>query len=405
MRYPDPFGHEYMYTNAVYDAAIDAGISTVIYGSGNIKNDNFDRKVNPLFKDLKLNVRKSKYSFLKLLGIIHENFYLFKKLKSISLNEHCPEEVFLFHTPFYRHFPAIYFWYRNLEKKPILILILRYSLFSSEKYLKYLKKNFYLNLIKIIYIKLFYYNFGNDKIILGTDSDILVQEFYKFEKIPVVLFPIPIPNQIFQIGTISQSMNQQFLEKEKYITIVSLGPARDDKGSYLLYETIVEVLNRWDGKKIQFLIQTKTSDQGSERTRRTIGLLSSIGPCVKTFNRSLSQEEYWNIFNQADIVLLPYEAKAYRARTSGIFAEAMTLGKYIIIPRDTWMEMESNKFGNDSISIFDGESSRSLIEAILESLAIVSNPIRTSSPNQNWKGNHNANFFIKTLMLNIKKIS
>ena len=91
MRYPDPFGHEYMYTNAVYDAAIDAGISTVIYGSGNIKNDNFDRKVNPLFKDLKLNVRKSKYSFLKLLGIIHENFYLFKKLKSISLNEHCTD--------------------------------------------------------------------------------------------------------------------------------------------------------------------------------------------------------------------------------------------------------------------------------------------------------------------------
>jgi len=39
----------------------------------------------------------------------------------------------------------------------------------------------------------------------------------------------------------------------------------------------------------------------------------------------------------ADVVLVPYSSDAYRYRTSGIFAEAVALGKPVITTRGSWM--------------------------------------------------------------------
>ena len=246
MRYPDPFGHEYMYTNAVYDAAVDRGIPVIIYGS-DIPENNPGRNIVPLFHDWKLIQKRSQNLILKLFATIYEWYYVFKKLKSILNHDISQEDVFLFHSPVYRHFPAIYYWYRKLENKPTLILILRYSHNSSKDNLKWFKKSFYLNIFRQWMVKRFYNDFKDDKLILGTDSGILAQEFNKIWQIPVVLFPIPIPNQLYPLPPLSSSASSsklQPLEEKKCLTIVSLGPARDDKGSYLLYETVIGILDR-----------------------------------------------------------------------------------------------------------------------------------------------------------------
>ena len=399
MRYPDPFGHEFMYTNAVYDAAVEAGISTVIYGS-DISRDNNGRQIVPLFREWNGIIRKNHYAVPKLLIAIYENHFVFKKLNSIMINDIISDNIILFHSPIYRHFPSIYFWYRKLKKKPKLVLILRYSHLMSKDNFKWLKKEFYLNIVKQWMTKKLYDNFFENGVVLGTDSDILAQEFNDAWKIQVIPFPIPIPNQIFPSQRLilsSGSSEFQRSGKKEVLTLISLGPARDDKGSYLLNEAIIGILDQWKGGNLQFVIQTKTPEKGAEKTKRTIGLLSEIGPCVQTFDRSLSQEEYWKIFHQADIVLLPYDTEEYRARTSGIFAEAMALGKHAVIPRGTWMENEV-KGMEDTVSLFEGGSSLSLIEAVLKALAFVSGSDQASRSHSRWREKHNAKSFIHILL-------
>lgn len=399
MRYPDPFGHEYMYTNAVYDAAMEAGIPVIIYGSDRPIANNV-KKVIPLFQDRKWVINRAHNLYSKVFGIISENYYVFKRLK-IILNDGIKEDdVFLFHSPFYRHFPAIYFWYHQIRKKPWLILMLRYSHLNPNGNFRCVKIRNYGNIAKQWMVRRFYNDFKKSNLILGTDSEVLSSEFYKMWGIKVVPFPIPVPNQIFKFK--NQEILKKFsllndCEKNDSLTLVSLGPARDDKGSYLLYEAITEILKQWNGRRIQFFIQTKTSEKGSERTKKNIGLLSSVGPFVKTYDKSLSQEEYWNIFYQANIVLLPYESDEYRARTSGIFAEAMSLGKHVVIPRGTWMEKEIN--GNTQVvSLFDGRSAASLIKAILNALMVVSKSDRSCIPDLCWKEKHNARSFIDKIL-------
>jgi hypothetical protein len=40
---------------------------------------------------------------------------------------------------------------------------------------------------------------------------------------------------------------------------------------------------------------------------------------------------------ESDIVLCLYDAKIYRARSSGIMTEALAAGKPVIVPAETWM--------------------------------------------------------------------
>lgn len=398
MGYPDPFGHELMYTNSVYDAAEEKGFSAIIYGS-EIPIENIGRKIVPLFKDWK-QIRKNKnFPFCFIFFKIYEMYYVFKKLKSLYAEDISPDDIFLFHSPVYRHFPSILFWYRKVKHKPRLILILRYSNLPFKTKFKWIKKEFYLKRIKQWILSFFYNNLSRYKLILGTDSDILAEEFQQIWKMPVVSFPIPIPNQIYSLKLLNSKLNRSCIKnssKKESLTLISLGPARDDKGSYLLYEAIIGVLDLWKGINLQFIIQTKTSEKGSKKTKKTIKLLSSIDPCVKTYNRELSQEEYWNIFYQADIVLLPYDADEYRARTSGIFAEAMALGKHAVIPRGTWMEKEI--IGQKhKISLFDGRTSFSLIDAILKSLEFESHLDQDFPPDKHWKEKHNSKSFIEVV--------
>lgn len=57
-------------------------------------------------------------------------------------------------------------------------------------------------------------------------------------------------------------------------------------------------------------------------------------------NGFIPAEAYYRLLASADVVLCPYDATAYRARSSGVFAEALAAGKPTIVPAETWMARE-----------------------------------------------------------------
>jgi hypothetical protein len=50
--------------------------------------------------------------------------------------------------------------------------------------------------------------------------------------------------------------------------------------------------------------------------------------------------EYLENFSKCAIVLLPYESHAYTTGSSGVFIEATSFGKVVVVPAGTWMEQQ-----------------------------------------------------------------
>lgn len=393
IRYPDHFGHEFMYTNAVYDAAKNRGINSIIYGAKKIE-DPLSRNVVALFSELPRVSKKSQNLLNLILDSLSENIFLYKKLNLILSENISSQDIFLFHSPNYRHMPAIYFWWNSIGNKPFLVLILRYSQLTKENGFLWTKKKHYSNLFKLWLVKRFEKNAYRKKIILATDSKILADEFKNMWKIHLITLPIPIPEATYEENS---DVNDGKYYNNDPLRLVSLGPARDDKGSYLLEDAIKRVLDVWDGDRLEFIIQTKVSDKGSDRTKKTISNLEKIEPVVISIKESLSTEEYWSYLRMADIVLLPYDAQEYRARTSGIFAEAMALGKHVVVSGETWMENEVR--GMDvGITIFKSGSAESFSQGILEALKFIEKKQRNIVSNQEWKKKHNADAYVEILL-------
>ncbi len=72
---------------------------------------------------------------------------------------------------------------------------------------------------------------------------------------------------------------------------------------------------------------------------------------IQTVPNSLSRTQYETLLNQANIILLPYYAENYRERSSGIFVEAVTAGKAVLVPKNTWMAQELVRYGLEQFAI------------------------------------------------------
>jgi hypothetical protein len=103
----------------------------------------------------------------------------------------------------------------------------------------------------------------------------------------------------------------------------------------------------------------------------TAGLTAiANGISLQTLPEHLSRADYLHWLNRSDILILPYEAEAYRERTSGIFTEGIIAGKLPLVTPHTWMARELADYGLTDLVIDWGQPTR-VIEKILE---ITANP-------------------------------
>lgn len=64
------------------------------------------------------------------------------------------------------------------------------------------------------------------------------------------------------------------------------------------------------------------------------------GPSLRALPDALPRAEYWGWLQEADLIVLPYLAEWYHARTSGVFVEAIAAGKPVAVTASTWMANE-----------------------------------------------------------------
>lgn len=170
-----------------------------------------------------------------------------------------------------------------------------------------------------------------------TDSFVLTDDYKNFINVPVRTLPIPhIP-----IHT-----NELDLDECNTINVAVLGNARAEKG----FCEIVECLERMTlaGNK-KFIFHLQINDPDDVAKASILNLESFAGPNLHVYRTALTDTEYSHLLKDADVILLPYHADVYRARTSGVLVEAIASGKLVIVSKNSWLSQEVETHGTGVI--------------------------------------------------------
>lgn len=114
---------------------------------------------------------------------------------------------------------------------------------------------------------------------------------------------------------------------------------------------------------IRFLI--RTPGEFLEKLRGSFS--PDVAARAEILSSDLGNAEYLTALSRCTMALLAYESQPYKVLTSGVFTEAASLGKPVVVPGGTWMA-EKIVEGYGVGTVFDDHTAQSVAAALLEAL-------------------------------------
>jgi hypothetical protein len=195
-------------------------------------------------------------------------------------------------------------------------------LYRHDDYQKVLIGNFYKAMNTLITKKITKNNF-----VLLTDSKKLQSSLSSYFKYQVFVVPIP------HTPTIEYSKDIEIKNNRDDLSILAwwCGNPNPEKGLEVIQRLVT--LSDPFAKNLHLFISTEA-------------YLPEIKSNIQItyLPAYLTREEYLQQLGEIDILLLPYNSKIYKERTSGIFVEGICAGKIPFVTQDTWMATELIKY-------------------------------------------------------------
>lgn len=332
-------GHEYQYTKAVLEVAQKRGYDVFGWGRSDAGDKiRAESWFMPLFSRIRYD-RAGDPFLLRVVRLIRRERAWYGELKRALANEvwHAGDIVFVNTFSVY----SIWQWWLLqdwfAQRKIHLILFLRYPPVFVAGYLRPAYRFFYRRLgITSKYVHLL------------TASEELKTEYLRISPQPVhvvhQILPLPMDVKSKSVGEADASVKAS-------VKVGYVGGARLDKGFHLLPEAVEEVNRRMDGVGTFFRIQCSPPGTDCYEAKCLAALerlrkLRSRAGNIELLESSLSPEQYQELVNSLDIVLLPYLKDEYYLKVpSQIFAEAVAAGKLCVVSRDTWLAQQVDELG------------------------------------------------------------
>ncbi len=303
-------GHHYEYDRSVLKAAKESGIKGMLLGSLNVEsNIKGELGVLPVFSQpMWISHGGSHTSSLKLNLIYFIDLAKSFIFKGIFLKRH--KLLFVHSVNADQLFGLMLFslFFGFFYKK--LAIVLRYQ---NEVYLNPLS-----HLALRVFEKL-------SKVRLYSDSNLLIQDYAWLTNKAISLIPIPHG---------AASLKKTIIEttRPKKLRLGTLGNPRDEKGIFEIIEAIVEINKKQNS--IEFVIQWTNCNDLVEKKLLELEKRNYLN--VKFLKKLLSAQEYLEYINSLDLILCPYWASVYSARTSGVFLDCLTHLKPTLTTYNTW---------------------------------------------------------------------
>jgi glycosyltransferase involved in cell wall biosynthesis len=175
-----------------------------------------------------------------------------------------------------------------------------------------------------------------------SDTEEMVSQFETICGVKVHMLPLPV---IIDDLPPRETGDSQ-------VCVAYLGHASMFKGVHLLPD-VIRSINAQAGAP-HFLVQVHGDSQLCAALQRD--LAGCPADAVTLTVGAVDAEAYRRFLQQAQIVLLPYAKEFYGWASSGIFSEALSLGKVVIVTADTWLARQLEKFHGGGVTVAGIES-------------------------------------------------
>jgi glycosyltransferase involved in cell wall biosynthesis len=169
-----------------------------------------------------------------------------------------------------------------------------------------------------------------------TDSDVLTDDYTERLQVRVQTAPIPVDERFTVLAGPRPAAP---------IVISYFGDARGEKGYQRLPGMAERLRPSLERGQVRLVAQSNFNVPGGEpgmaEARRALAEYRGIA----LLQMPLHDDEYALYLGESHLIVLPYEAERYVARTSGILAEAVHAGVPMIVPEGTWLSEQLRRHG------------------------------------------------------------
>jgi glycosyltransferase involved in cell wall biosynthesis len=197
---------------------------------------------------------------------------------------------------------------------------------------------------------------ANDRLRLYTDTEALSDEFEHASGLEFGVLPIPFRARLISSRPCDLG----------HLCIAFFGDVREEKGFHWLPDLIDSMMEEYvNPGRVRFLIQASLiHPEENPRSKAALDKLKNYSEDhvrLVGLEAPLAPDRYYQLVSEADLLLCPYHAGTYRARSSGTLTEAIAAGIPTVVPRGTWLARQQPPGSGET---FDDRGS--FIKAVLE---------------------------------------
>ncbi|MBN8553783.1 MAG: hypothetical protein J0L52_12910 [Caulobacterales bacterium] len=155
------------------------------------------------------------------------------------------------------------------------------------------------------------------------------------------------------------------------------GYAKREKGFHLVPE-IIEAATGYSDTDLRFVVHVNHGGYDAEIIDAEDRLVLLKGPGIRLIEGPMTSERYQAEVEDVDIMLLPYDPALYRGRGSGVFSEAVALGKPMVAPAEAGVGEEMRR-GRAAGVAFGRYNADAIGRAVAEAAADIETLSETAS--------------------------
>ena len=155
---------------------------------------------------------------------------------------------------------------------------------------------------------------------------------------------------------------QRISGRRKKLRVIYMGYPHSKWGYQDVFKLYLKLVEELDVGDFEFHIRHQSVHGDAEGERVKAEWLKK-NKCVVHYEGYLSVDQYYDVLNNADIVLIPYDPEFYRIATSGVFVEAILADAVVITTAGTWMANEL--LSSDCGGIYEYGNTDQLAEKLL----------------------------------------
>jgi len=202
-----------------------------------------------------------------------------------------------------------------------------------------------------------------------SDTEALGNAYSEITQRPFSVAKIPVHE-----AEIRAALNTQPPQR---VGVGYFGESRLEKGFTHIPSTVAKVLRR--DQAVEFNIQLMLPPGASDDLLATESELRALSsPSVNIIEGPLDSADLARAMAKSQVCLLPYNASAYRLRSSGLLVNAILMDRVIVAPSgENWLHYELQLQGADFVTIDDDAD---LADAVVEAIALARSRPRARQP-------------------------